>query len=118
MRYRDIIQDMKRHGRYGEADELERAVERSGSTWDRVSTRHDARDGLSFMSYAGDQAERAYDNIRYEERREEERHEEEARRERWEEEQAAQRRRQAEQEEYEYYARQQEAEQQQQEGHQ
>lgn len=79
MRYRDIIDQMKRDGHHYEADRLQRSVERSGSTWQSVHSRHDARDGLPFISYSGDCAERAYDEIKSEEWRDEMRREDERR---------------------------------------
>jgi hypothetical protein len=76
MNYRDIIREMKMEGHYSEAEALARSV---GSEHDRVYTRNDARDGLPFISYAGDVAERAYDSIRNREWREQEQREQEQR---------------------------------------
>ncbi len=69
---------MESSGRYGEADELKSSMEQHGiGEYDRIYNRSDARDGLSCCSYAGDMAERAYDDLKYAERREEERRERE-----------------------------------------
>lgn len=101
MNYRDIIREMESSGRYSEAEELKRSMERHMvSDYDSVRFRSDARDGLGSFSYAGDKAERAYDDIKYRERREEERQEEEREYRR-----QSERRRQQESEQYEesYY---------------
>jgi len=110
--YREIIREMKLSGHYSEAESLERSLKRGhGSEYDRVYSRSDARDGLSIMSYAGDIAERAYDDLRYRERREQERKEEEEQEQRW---QEQERHRRAEQEFYEAQREAEEAQQEQQ----
>lgn len=69
---------MESSGRYSEADDLKRSMDEGHiSEYDRVYSRSDARDGLSMMSYSGDAAERAYDDLKYAERREEQRREQE-----------------------------------------
>lgn len=78
MNYRDIIREMKSSGHYLEADELENSMrDNMISDYYHVYRRTDARDGLDMGSYAGDLAERAYEEIKRDERREEERREEE-----------------------------------------
>ena len=76
MRYRDIIHKMERSGHYLEADNLRSSLSDAGlGDYDSVRSRDDARDGLPFASYDASCAERAYDDIRHDERREREQRE-------------------------------------------
>ena len=70
IRYKDIVRDMERHGHYSEAQDFERALERSGRS-DYDDARYDPRDGAGH-SYVGDVAERSYENLRHEEWRQRE----------------------------------------------
>jgi len=74
MNYREIIREMELSGHHGEADDLRLSMEEHGiPDQQEVRSRSDARDGLSYSSYAGDMAERAYDYLRRHEEVEEER---------------------------------------------
>jgi hypothetical protein len=78
MNYGDIIREMESSGRYSEADELKRSMERTHvSEYDSVYSRYDAHDGLDSCSLEASAAEQAYDSIQYAERRKEEQREEE-----------------------------------------
>jgi hypothetical protein len=103
--YRDVIRQMERNGDYSSARDYKDALRHHGhSEYDRVD-RWNPADGAQH-THAGDQAERAYRDLQYEERREEERREEEAARERQHQRHLHEQEMQRQQEEADYYRQQ------------
>lgn len=101
IRNRDIIERMERNGDYSASIDFRDSLREHGHSEYESADRYNPADGAQY-SYAGDRAERAYEDLRWDERREEERHEEEQR---LQQEQYHSAQRQAEQqEEQEYWA--------------
>lgn len=69
---------MERNGDYGAASDFRDSLREHGHSEYDYADRYNPADGAQY-SYAGDRAERAYEDLRYDERREAERQEEETR---------------------------------------
>lgn len=78
IRNEDIINRMERNGDYGAARDFRESLREHGHSEHDYADRYNPADGAQY-SYAGDRAERAYEDLRYAERREEEKREEEMR---------------------------------------
>lgn len=89
IRNSDIINRMERNGDYGAAHDYRDSLREHGHSESDFADRFNPADGAQY-SYAGDRAERAYEDMRQDERRKEERQQEEE---------------QQRQEEQEYYRR-------------
>ena len=79
IRNSDIINRMERNGDYGEAHDYRDSLREHGHSEGDFADRFNPADGAQY-SYAGDRAERAYEDIRREERRQQEWQEEEQQR--------------------------------------
>jgi hypothetical protein len=77
IRNSDIINRMERNGDYGASSDFKDSLREHGHSESDWADRYNPADGAQY-SYAGDRAEKAYEDIRREERnREEQRREEE-----------------------------------------
>ena len=78
MRYtrEDVYKKMRDEGRYSDANDYRSICERNGHSMHENIDRFSVQDGAAF-SHVGDEAERAFEHLRAEERRQEERRQEE-----------------------------------------